>query len=137
MSNVMTKTQKEADVNIVQPLENGEKMDKRDDKGRFVVGYEGGPGRPQGSRSPSVETIAKWGLTPELITSSLVEDIVEKPQKRVEELKLGAKILKMTDEEVKSEPPELHVHYHEDKIVQLVQKAEEEIIKQLDEKIGS
>ena len=37
--------------------------------------------------------LAKYGLTEELITSSLVEDIQAKPQKRVRELELGADIL--------------------------------------------
>ena len=39
------------------------------------------------------------GLTRELISSSLKEDIVKKPQNRVAELALGAKILKMTEED--------------------------------------
>ena len=39
--------------------------------------------------------LAKYGLTEELITSSLVEDIEKKPQKRVRELELGADILSM------------------------------------------
>ena len=39
--------------------------------------------------------LAKYGLTEELITSSLVEDIRAKPQKRVRELELGADILSM------------------------------------------
>ena len=39
--------------------------------------------------------LAKYGLTEELITSSLVEDIQAKPQKRVRELELGADILSM------------------------------------------
>src|SRR3990167_8017927 len=39
--------------------------------------------------------LAKYGLTEELITSSLVEDIQAKPQKRVRELELGADILNM------------------------------------------
>lgn len=38
---------------------------------------------------------AQYGLTEELITSSLVEDIEMKPQKRVRELELGADILSM------------------------------------------
>ena len=39
--------------------------------------------------------LAKYGLTEELITSALVEDIEKKPQKRVRELELGADILSM------------------------------------------
>ena len=41
------------------------------------------------------EELAKYGLTPKLVTSSLVEDIKAKPQKRVSELALGAEILRM------------------------------------------
>ena len=41
------------------------------------------------------EEMAKYGLTEELITSSLVDDIKAKPRKRTEELKLGADILRM------------------------------------------
>ena len=36
----------ESQENGDKPLKNG---DKRDDKGRFVEGYAGGPGRPKGS----------------------------------------------------------------------------------------
>ncbi len=39
--------------------------------------------------------LAKYGLTEELITSSLVEDIEKKPQRRARELELGADILSM------------------------------------------
>ena len=41
------------------------------------------------------QELAQYGLTEELITSSLVEDIQAKPQKRVRELELGADILSM------------------------------------------
>jgi len=43
--------------------------------------------------------LRELGLTEELITSSLVEDIKEKPQQRIQELKLGAEILQMTKKE--------------------------------------
>lgn len=49
------------------------------------------------------QALREMGLTEELITSSLVEDIAAKPQRRLGELTLGAKILGMTDEIV--EPP--------------------------------
>lgn len=45
------------------------------------------------------EELAKFGLTQELITTALVEDIKSKPGKRVSELGLGADILKMTGKE--------------------------------------
>lgn len=41
------------------------------------------------------ETLAKWGLTEELITTALVDDIRDKPKKRFLELSLGAEILGM------------------------------------------
>ena len=40
--------------------------------------------------------LARYGLTEELVTAALVEDINAKPQNRVQELKLGADILGMT-----------------------------------------
>ena len=42
-----------------------------------------------------LQALATYGLTEELITSSLVEDIQQKPQRRVRELELGADILSM------------------------------------------
>ena len=45
------------------------------------------------------EAMAAYGLTDELVVSSLVEDIKAKPQHRVEELRLGAKMLKLTGED--------------------------------------
>ncbi len=43
--------------------------------------------------------LAEFGLTEELITTALVSDINKKPQKRVQELKLGAEILGMVKRE--------------------------------------
>ena len=34
-----------------EPFKNGQKMEGRDDRGRFTEGYKGGPGRPGGSVS--------------------------------------------------------------------------------------
>lgn len=42
------------------------------------------------------DALRKFGLTEELITTSLVEDIKAKPKQREKELKLGAEILGMT-----------------------------------------
>ena len=42
------------------------------------------------------------GLTEEFIASALVEDIRSKPQNRVKELELGAKIKRMTSSDVQS-----------------------------------
>lgn len=47
------------------------------------------------------QAIRDLGLTEELITSSLVEDIKLKPQNRVQEMTLGSKILGMTNDEEK------------------------------------
>ena len=43
------------------------------------------------------EELARYGLTEELVTSALVEDIENKPQERVAELRLGAEILGMNE----------------------------------------
>lgn len=50
------------------------------------------------------QALREMGLTEELITTSLVEDIAAKPQRRLGELTLGAKILGMTEEI--PEPPQ-------------------------------
>jgi hypothetical protein len=41
----------------------------------------------------------KWGLTESLVLRALVNDIKLKPKRRIAELTLGAKILKLTDDE--------------------------------------
>lgn len=45
------------------------------------------------------QALRDLGLTEELITSSLVSDIKSKPEKRIQELKLGAEILGMVKRE--------------------------------------
>lgn len=45
-----------------------------------------------------LEELAKFGLTSELISTALVEDIKGKPKNRVGELRLGAEILQMKDD---------------------------------------
>lgn len=45
--------------------------------------------------------LEEFGLTEELITTALVSDIKKKPEKRVQELKLGAEILGMVKREEK------------------------------------
>lgn len=45
------------------------------------------------------QALRDLGLTEELITSSLVQDIRAKPEKRIQELKLGAEILGMVKRE--------------------------------------
>jgi hypothetical protein len=47
-----------------------------------------------------LELCNKAGLTDDLILESLTEDIKQKPQKRVEELRLAAKIKKMLTDRV-------------------------------------
>ena len=46
------------------------------------------------------EELARYGLTEELVTSALVEDIKAKPKKRFLELSLGADILQMKKQQV-------------------------------------
>ena len=43
------------------------------------------------------EALAEFGLTEELITTSLVSDIKRKPKRRLGELRLGDEILNMND----------------------------------------
>jgi hypothetical protein len=50
------------------------------------------------------QALADLGLTPDLITSALVEDINSKKERRLGELRLGAEILGMTKPE--NEPPQ-------------------------------
>ena len=45
------------------------------------------------------DSLTEYGLTEELITTALVMDIQKKPEKRVQELKLGAEILGMVKRE--------------------------------------
>ena len=45
------------------------------------------------------QSLTEYGLTEELITTALVTDIKGKPEKRVQELKLGAEILGMVKRE--------------------------------------
>lgn len=52
------------------------------------------------------------GLTEELITTSLVNDINDKPQKRIQELTLGAKILGMIEKVDPPPPPSLTTNYN-------------------------
>ena len=52
------------------------------------------------------DSLTEYGLTEELITTALVMDIQTKPEKRVQELKLGAEILGMVKRE---EPPKSDV----------------------------
>lgn len=51
------------------------------------------------------QALRELGLTEELITSSLVDDIKAKPKLRIQELKLGADILGMVKREDDSPPP--------------------------------
>jgi len=52
------------------------------------------------------KALAEFGLTEELITTSLVEDIKAKPEKRVKELGLGAEILGMKKHEPEPQKPQ-------------------------------
>ena len=80
------------------------------------------------------EEMAKYGLTEELISSALVEDIKAKPKQRKPELELGAKILRMTDDKVSNEDklPELHLHIHSEKMIKLKDEYEDKLRKVLE-----
>lgn len=69
----------------------------------YGTGLQTQPARVLESQGFKV-ALAEMGLTTELITESLVDDIHEKPGKRLGELRLGAEILKLTKPE--SDPNE-------------------------------
>lgn len=82
------------------------------------------------------EELRKYGLTDELVTTSLVHDIKKKPKHRYLELNLGAEILGMKKKQPEESPPsELHLHFHNDKIVQIVKSAEDEMRKVIEEEL--
>ena len=64
------------------------------------------------------EELANYGLTEELVKSSLVEDIEKKPQRRSQELGLAADILKLR------ETPKIQINIL--KISQVLDKLEKE-----------
>jgi len=64
------------------------------------------------------EALAEYGLTEELITSALVEDIAKKPQKRLGELSLGADILGMKKGD-ENQVPQINIIFN--KINQILQ----------------
>jgi len=61
-----------------------------------------------------LQALDDYGLTEELIVSSLAEDIKEKPKNRVQELKLGAEIRGMTGS--KSATPAVAVQVNIDNV---------------------
>lgn len=83
---------------------NNPELLKDGNKGKLVE--LGGYGIPMQNNPAKVleskgfkEEIRKLGLTEELITGALVEDIKLKPQNRVPEMRLGAEILGMNNRE--------------------------------------
>jgi hypothetical protein len=79
------------------------------------------------------DLMKQYGLTEQLITTSLVEDIKAKPQKRVEELKLGAKVLRMVDEDREPpQQPEITIIKEQKNIYMIVNESEEKIRKELE-----
>ena len=61
------------------------------------------------------EAVEAYGLTNELVVSSLVEDIKAKPQHRVEELRLGAKMLKLTGEDTPTGNTAIQINIGDDR----------------------
>jgi hypothetical protein len=90
---------------LAQAIIDNIKSDKPLTKGEVLrsVGYEkisNGPTRV--IDSPGVkQAIRDLGLTEEFITNALVEDIKLKPQNRLGELRLGAEVLGMKEDEDK------------------------------------
>lgn len=87
-------------LSLDNPKTSGEVME--------MIGYSNGV-----VRTPSIVTesagykqaLRNLGLTEELITSSLVSDIKEKPKNRLGEMRLGAEILGMNKPENEPEKP--------------------------------
>jgi len=79
------------------------------------------------------QAIRDMGLTEELITTSLVEDIKNKPQKRVAELKLGSEILGIVrnDEKPPSEQKNTYNFIFSQEVQSKVHDINEEIKKTL------
>ena len=84
--------------------------DKRKNKGELVesVGYSPITAKAKPSeiinQKGVKQALGKYGLTEELITTSLVFDIESKPKNRVKELNLGAEILNMKEGELGNRP---------------------------------
>lgn len=78
------------------------------------VGYSSGATETPSRIIDSVgfkQAIRDLGLTEDLITSSLVDDIREKPKARIQELKLGAEILGMVKRDEPVAPPSTTTSY--------------------------
>jgi len=88
----------------------------------------------QVTRSKGFKEVCKeLGLTRELIVSSLKEDIEAKPQDRVPELKLGAKILKLIDNNKDTDKNtfnQFNIEVTKDKTDEFVKKMNNLIIKE-------
>ena len=78
------------------------------------------PYSPKTAKNPQILTesvggkayLKECGLTKEFITKSLVEDIEKKPQNRLGEMRLGAEILNMTDDEEKEKTiPVININF--------------------------
>ena len=68
--------------------------------GGYGVSVQRTPGKALESKG-YLEALAEYGLTDELITTSLVSDIKAKAKNRVSELRLGADIRQLTKREEK------------------------------------
>ena len=77
-----------------KPLNGGQIVEK----GRYSKSMVIKPSKVLESKGVK-DALAEYGLTEELITSSLVSDIENKPKNRLGELRLGAEILKMNERE--------------------------------------
>ena len=81
---------------MVEAIQNGEVLTKKElvAKGSYSKAIQSQPHKVLETEGYK-QALAEYGLTEELITCSLVEDIEKKPQNRVQELKLGSEILGM------------------------------------------
>lgn len=76
------------------PRERKNKGELLESAGYSIVTAEASPGRTLEQKGVK-EVLAQFGLTEGLIIKALVEDIASKPQRRIQELNLGAEILNM------------------------------------------
>ena len=89
-------TQKQENA-VAEMVENGGIASKAMRDVGYSVNTAKSPSKLTNSKGYK-ELCEKYGLTEKLIITALVSDIEEKPKKRIEELKLGAKIIGLSED---------------------------------------
>ena len=104
--------QEQAAKRILENLGNG--TNEPEGKVLLEVGYS-----PAIAKNPKMvteskgfkEVLEKAGLTPELISTALADDIKSKPGKRVQELNLAADVLRMKGKDTDSGDKNLTINF--------------------------